>query len=55
MPNRSHEKPPGRTAPIDWRAWLALAWALWWFQAYLAMAAQARSARFFEIVHALWR
>lgn len=55
MPGPDPQNRAKRRASIDWRGWLALAWALWWFEAYVVMAAQARSARVLELVHAIWR
>jgi hypothetical protein len=33
---------PNRTS-WDWRAWIALLWALWWGWAYILMVVHARS------------
>ncbi len=52
MPRSPRENHPWS---IDWRGWLALTWALWWFQAYLVIAVHARSARFLEIIHGAWK
>lgn len=55
MSRLSPENRPRGRAPIDWRGWLALAWALGWFQAYVVMVVHARSARFLELLHAVWK
>jgi hypothetical protein len=43
------QKSPGFKLPermrIDWRGWIALAWALWWSWAYALMVFHARSPR----------
>ncbi len=42
MRNPASFKLPERLR-IDWRGWLALAWALWWGWAYALMVIEARS------------
>ena len=37
----------------DWRAWLALAWAIWFGAQYVEMVAASRAAKAIAIIKAL--
>jgi hypothetical protein len=43
MPKSPGFKLSERMMQIDWRGWIALAWALWWGWAYALMVIEARS------------
>jgi hypothetical protein len=42
-------------ARLDWRAWIALAWALWWARAYCLMVTQARSPQIWAWIESNWK
>ena len=44
---------PGRR-PVDWRAWLALAWAAWFGLLYGAMLLESRAPRALSLFHRAW-
>ena len=46
--------PPSKPkTPADWRAWLALAWAIWFGAQYVEMVAASRATKAIAIIKAL--
>ncbi len=44
-----------RIKSLDWRAWIALAWAIWFGAQYVEMIAVARTKKAFEIIRSVTR